>query len=150
MFVKDIMFKNITSVEEDAELKYLIKILVRQRRDTLPVVSKDNEYIGLIGVQDILNASVPGFCKVCSMVFMPNSKMLMKGLKKVSDKKVKSFLKKIPTVTEKDTAIHAANLMIRKGLQTVAVLKGKKLVGMVNLVDFLASLLNDYTITGNY
>ncbi|MFC1596130.1 HPP family protein [Candidatus Margulisiibacteriota bacterium] len=154
MYVKDIMFRDITSVIEDTTIKYLIKILMRQRRDFLPVVNQNNEYKGMIGVEDVIHAALPNYYQMLNNIaFMPDSNKLVDGLQKVRDKQVKEFMLDTPTVSITDTALHAANIMIQKGLKSIAVIRGQKLVGVVNRVDFLSSLIEqgtDPSLAGNY
>ncbi|MFC1477929.1 HPP family protein [Candidatus Margulisiibacteriota bacterium] len=154
MFVKDIMFRDITSVGEDTTIKYLVKLLMRQRRDYLPVVNQNNEYIGMIGVEEIMNAALPNYYQMISNIaFMPDSNKLVKGLYAVRNKTVKEYMHKVPAVSDSDTAINVANLMIQKGLKSIAVLKANKLVGVVNRIDFLSSLLEkeiDNSLAGDY
>ena len=154
MYVNDILFKDLSSVSPDTNLKYLIKVMMRQRRDILPVVDEDNKYIGMVGVEEVIHAALPNYYQMLnSIAFMPDSNKLLDGLKKVRDKTVQEYIQSVPAVTENDTAVHAANLMIQKNLRSVAVVRDNKLVGVVNRVDFLSSLLEDRideTLVGGY
>lgn len=142
MLVKDIMFRDITSVSEDTDIKYFIKILMRHRRDYLPVVNDTNEYIGMIGIDEVMNAALPNYYQLLNNIaFMPDSNKLAKGLQKVRDQKVQEFLRKVESVRENDTALHTANLMIQKDLKSIAVVRDNKLIGVVNRIDFLSSLI---------
>ncbi|MFH1428245.1 MAG: CBS domain-containing protein, partial [Candidatus Margulisiibacteriota bacterium] len=120
MFVKDIMFRDITSVSEETTIKYLVKLLMRQRRDYLPVVNQNNEYIGMIGVEEIMNAALPNYYQMISNIaFMPDSNKLLKGLYSIRNNTVKEYMQKVPAVLDTDTAINVANLMIQKALKSI-------------------------------
>jgi len=145
MYVKDIMFNDITSVGPNTDIKYLIKLLMRQHRDLMPVANQHNEYLGMIGIEDVIYNALPNYYKLISNInFMPpSSDKLIESLQNVKDKIVKDiFRKETFTLNEQDTALHAANLMIKEDLKTIAVIRDKKLVGLVNRADFLSFLID--------
>jgi CBS domain-containing protein len=50
---------------------------------------------------------------------------------------------KFISATEEDTNTYVADLMIKNNLQSIPILRNKKLVGVVDRIDFLSSLLVD-------
>jgi len=142
MLVKNIMFKDISSLADSALVQHAVKTLLRQHRESLPVVNRQNKYLGMLSVADILNAVLPEHYQLLQdLTFVPDSEKLVEELKKVNLQKVKALMRvDLPTLDEADTALHAVNIMISRGIDSIAVVRQGKLAGVVNRIDCLASL----------
>lgn len=145
MLVKEFMIRDITSVMEDTSIEYLIKILYRHRRYTLPIVNENNSIIGTISVEDVLNASLPHYFKsMQNTAFLPDINQFSTKLKEIRDYKITEFMIKDPiTVTEEDTITRVADILIKSDLKTIFVVKNNRLSGYINRIDLISSILKE-------
>ena len=143
MKIKKMMFKDISAVDPETPIETLIKLLCRQHRSSIPVVNDENEAVGMIQVEDIIRGSLPTYYNmITNTSFIPDLNQLFNRLKTMKNKKVKDFMQtKFITATEDDSNQYVADLMIKNNLKSVPIIRDKKLVGIVNRIDFLSSLL---------
>lgn len=145
MKIKEIMYKDISSVDSETPIEILLKILTQHHRSTIPVVNDEYEVIGMVQVEDIIRGSLPSYYNMIqNSSFIPDMNQLFKRLKSMKTKKVKDIMQtKYFSATEEDTNTYVADLMIKNNLQSIPILRNKKLIGVVDRIDFLSSLLID-------
>lgn len=145
MKIKEIMYKDISSVDQEISIEILLKVLTKHHRSSIPVVNDDNEVIGMVQVEDIIRGSLPSYYNMIQNTsFIPDMNQLFKRLNSMKTQKVKDIMQtKFISATEEDTNTYVADLMIKNNLQSIPILRNKKLVGVVDRIDFLSSLLVD-------
>jgi CBS domain-containing protein len=145
MKIKEIMYKDISSVDPEISIEILLKVLTKHHRSSIPVVNDDNEVIGMVQVEDIIRGSLPSYYNMIQNTsFIPDMNQLFKRLNSMKTQKVKDIMQtKFISATEEDTNTYVADLMIKNNLQSIPILRNKKLVGVVDRIDFLSSLLVD-------
>jgi len=105
----------------------------RQQMAGLPVVDNDQNVIGIITESDITKACLPGYYKeLQNPSFIPDFDQFSQQTKKIAHLSVKDFMTSTVYSVEEDTSrTDAANLLFRKHLRIVPVLRSGKLVGIL-------------------
>ena len=133
MKIKEVMIADLTSVSADTPIKEVVKIMSRQRMMGLPVVDNEQNVIGIITESDITKASLPGYYKeLQNPSFIPDFNQFSKETKKIAHLPVRDFMTTTVYSVEEDTSrTEAANLLFRKHLRIVPVVREGKLVGIL-------------------
>jgi len=131
--IKEVMIPDLTSVSENTTIKEALKILSMQRLFGLPVVDNEQNVIGIITESDITKACLPDYYKeLQNPLFLPDFNQFSKQAKKIAHLPVKEFMnQKVYTIEENTSRTEAANLLFRKKLRFLPVVRGKKLVGIL-------------------
>ena len=133
MKIKEAMIPDLTSVSADTPIKEAVKIMSRQRMVGLPVVDNDQNVIGIITESDITKACLPGYYKeLRNPSFIPDFDQFSQQAKKIAHLPVKEFMTTTVYSVEEDTSrTDAANLLFRKQLRIVPVVRSGQLVGIL-------------------
>ncbi len=133
MKIKEVMILDLTSVSADTPIKEAIKIMSRQRMVGLPVVDNDQNVIGIITESDVTKACLPGYYKeLQNPSFIPDFDQFSQQAKKIAHSPVKEFMtREVFTVEEDISRTEAANLLFKKRLRILPVVRARKLVGIL-------------------
>ena len=133
MKIKEVMILDLTSVSADTPIKEAVKIMSLQRMVGLPVVDNDQNVIGIITESDIAKACLPGYYKeLQNPSFIPDFNQFSQQAKKIAHFPVKEFMtREVFTVEEDTSQTEAANLLFRKRLRILPVVRGRKMVGIL-------------------
>ncbi|MBC8499193.1 MAG: CBS domain-containing protein [Candidatus Atribacteria bacterium] len=133
MKIKEVMIPDLTSLSADTPIKEAIKIMSRQRMVGLPVVDNDQNVIGIITESDITKACLPGYYKeLRNPSFIPDFDQFSQQAKKIAHLPVKEFMTTVVYSVEENTSrTQAADLLFRKQLRIVPVVRSGKLVGIL-------------------
>jgi CBS domain-containing protein len=131
--IKEVMIPDLTSVSADTPIKEVVKIMSQQRMVGLPVVDSDQNVIGIITESDITKANLPGYYKeLQNPSFIPDFNQFSRQAKKIAHLPVRDFMTTTVYSVEEDTSrTEAANLLFRKHLRIVPVVRAGKLVGIL-------------------
>lgn len=144
--VKDIMTKNIVSVEPDDSVVYAAKILSEHNFNGLPVVNKENVLIGILTEYDLISQGnsvhLPTLINILGNIgFYKKDKTLIKDdLKNLLTLKIKDIMNTDPLCVEEDAWIQeVADLFAHHHrVNPIPVInKEKKLVGIVSRYDLI-------------
>lgn len=144
MKVRQIMTKDLTSVEKDTSVKELIFILKNSELANMPVVDEEGKLIGVVSEKDLIKAALPGYFEMLhSTSFIPDMNQLAKKLTQIADDPIEKYLHKdVIFVREDDDDLQAADLIIRKNVKNLPVVdKDGRLVGLVKRINLLQHLL---------
>jgi CBS domain-containing protein len=117
---KDIMTTDLITIREDASVKDVIKILVRNRISGLPVVSDDMDIVGLVTEKDVL-----------SMLYNRDAK-----IKSVAD----LMTSDVTCFDENDDLISIFRGLVENNFRRVPILSQGKLVGIISRTDIIRFL----------
>jgi CBS domain-containing protein len=140
MKVREIMTKDLTSVEPDIPIRELIFILDNSRMPNVPIVDDEGKLIGIISEKDVIRAALPGYFEMLhSASFIPDMNQLARKLAEIADDPISGYMRSSPLhVTEQDDVLQAADLIIRQGLKNLPVVDGEMhLIGRVKRIDLL-------------
>jgi CBS domain-containing protein len=114
MIVKDIMTKDVVTVDTAATVREAARILTQQQLSGAPVVDQDGQIVGVVSEADIV-AHQGG--------------------------RVKDIMsKKVFSVTEDTPVEEVAALMMTRRIKRLPVMRGEKLVGIVSRADIVATV----------
>ena len=140
MKVRDIMTKDLTSVEPDIPIRELIFILDNARMPNVPIVDEEGKLVGIISEKDLIRAALPGYFEMLhSASFITDMNQLARKLAEIAEDPISGYMKSTPLhVTEQDDLLQAADLIIRQGLKNLPVVDADMhLVGRVKRIDLL-------------
>lgn len=144
MKVREIMTKDLTSCEKGVSVRHLIFILDSAGSPNMPIVDEDNKVIGYISEKDLIKAALPGYFEMLhSTSFIPDMNQLSKKLLQIADDPIEKYMQHdVIVVTEDDSDLQAADLIIRKGVKDLPVVDAEgRLVGRLKRIDLLQHLL---------
>ena len=147
MLAKDIMTHQVITVSPDQLVPEVAKLLIENRISGVPVVSADNELMGIVSEGDLLSKelsvkSPPILSILGGFIYLESPSRFEAELRKVTAVKVADLMtKKVVSVTEDTPVSEVASIMVEKKINRVPVLRHKKLVGIITRADIVRSLL---------
>jgi CBS domain-containing protein len=144
MKVREIMTKDLLSVERDVRVRDLVFLFASADVSGLPVVDDDGLLVGFISEEDLVRASLPRYVEMLPRAsFIPDVGQVGKRLAAIADDPIEKYMRRdVVYVHAEDESLKAAHLMIRKGVRTLPVVDGEgRLVGHVKRIDVLERLL---------
>ncbi|MFC1511311.1 CBS domain-containing protein [Candidatus Margulisiibacteriota bacterium] len=143
---KDLMTRDLTAVTEDTELKEVAELLSLRSLSGIPVVNNQNEVTGWVSEKDIVSSIFPEKVKIENpdVIGLSNLHQVVKKLTQVGEAQVKDYMsKKVDSVKEDTPAPDVAEMMLDKDLKRVPVVRGKRLVGIVDRASIASILLEE-------
>lgn len=144
MKVRDIMTKDLTSVDEDATLQELLYLLDNSELSGVPVVDEEGLVVGFISERDVIEAALPDYFEMLRTAFyIPDINQLSKQLEEIeNDPVAKHMTKEVVSVSANEEDLHVADLIIRNDLNRIPVVdEDGILVGVVRRIDLMEALL---------
>ncbi len=144
---KDIMEKNIISVQPDTDISKAVEILLKNHINGVPVVDENGALKGILCQSDLIFQHrkipiPPIFILLDGIIPLSSSKKFNDELKKMAAVKVEQAMVKDPVSVDPDAPIsEIASLMVEKHFHTIPVVKGGKLVGIIGKEDILKVLI---------
>jgi len=107
-------------VYPETPLSDIVGLMVRQGISAVPVVGEKHEFLGLITSGDAIRYLVPGQLSGAG------------GAKEMGSLKAREIMtRSVMCISEDQTLVEAANLMVNKGVSQVPVVQGGELVGFL-------------------
>lgn len=143
MKVKDMMTRDLTAVTETTSLRNAAKMLSRRRLSGVPVVDEEQRIVGFISVKDIIESMFPAqFGLTTDIIFVRNWAQTYARLSQVGEQLVRDFMTREPVcVSEEDTDIQIAELMVREKRKILPVIRDKRLIGVISRADLCRALM---------
>jgi CBS domain-containing protein len=144
MRVRDVMTYGAIGVSEDASLTEAIETLLRSRVSALLVFDADHALAGILSEGDLLRRSELGTEKHVPrwLEFLLSGGSLAESYAHVHGRKASEVMTKtVITISEDAELSEAVDLMLRKRVKRLPVLRGDAVVGIVARSDLLKGLL---------
>jgi len=144
---KDIMEKNIISVQPDTDITTAVGILLKNHINGVPVVDETGALKGILCQSDLIfqqkNIPVPPiFILLDGIIPLSSSKKFNAELEKMAAIKVEQAMVKNPFSVGPEAPIsEIASLMVEKHFHTIPVVEEGKLVGIIGKEDVLKVLI---------
>jgi len=146
--VKDIMVREVITIQKDASVEELSELLVKNKISGVPVIDSDGKLAGIATEGDLIikdsDLHFPRYFKLLdSIIYLESLNKFKKSLKKFLGTKVEDVMTaEIKTVKEETPVGEAANIMIKYNINRVPVLDSKdELVGIVARADIVKSMI---------
>ncbi|MCX5844467.1 MAG: CBS domain-containing protein [Deltaproteobacteria bacterium] len=149
---KDIMTKDVITVEPETEVIHAAKLLLEHHVNGLPVVDKEGHLKGIICQSDLVvqqrKIPLPSFfIMLDSLVPLASPKNIEKELQKMSALTVKEAMTPNPVTIDPETDLEdIATLMVKHTIHTLPVVEQGKIVGIIGKEDILRTLISDEKI----
>jgi nitrogen PTS system EIIA component len=140
----DIMSENIVSLMPEQSLKEVADIFVDTGHSTLPVVNKDNKFIGLLRSIDLLKMGLPNYLSEMSDVsFMANYEPFENLLKAETTLTVdECYIKDVKTYMDHAPVIQIAIGLIHSEEHLAPIIDSDGcLIGLITITDFITKIL---------
>ena len=134
MQVKDVMTRNVISVQSDDQTLKAARLMLQNRISGLPVVDKNGELIGIVTEGDFLRRSELGTQRRRSkwLEFIAGPGKLAEEYVHASGRKVEEIMTPDPCVIdENDTLEKVVELMERRRVKRLPVVRNGRMVGAV-------------------
>ena len=152
MFVREIMFAPVVTVDEDCSLENAAKIMLDQNIGGLPVIDSRGELCGIVTESDFVakDRGVPFSIYRFPQMFgewMPHEhvEQIYEAARHRSVSEIMS--RHVITLTEADTLETVLEKMLKCGIHRLPVVRDKKPVGMVTRHDLLRLMLRQFPQT---
>jgi CBS domain-containing protein len=149
MQVKDIMTRNVISVDPDESIMKAARLMLQNRISGLPVIDKDGELIGIVTEGDFLRRGELGTQRRRPkwLEFILGPGRLAEEYVHAAGRKVDEVMTTDPvTVAEGDTLEKVVEVMERRHVKRLPVTRDGRVVGIIsrsNLMHALASFARD-------
>jgi len=144
---KDIMTKNVITVQPDTEVVQAATLLLDHHINGLPVVDEEGHVKGIICQSDLVaqqrKIPLPSFfIMLDSFIPLTSPKNIEKELQKMSAVTVKDAMTPDPITVGPETDLEdIATLMVKHKIHTLPVLDQGRLVGIIGKEDILRTLM---------
>lgn len=149
MFVRQIMFAPVVTVDEDCSLENAAKIMLDQNIGGVPVVDSGGDLCGIVTESDFVakDRGIPFSIYRFPQMFgewMPHEhvEQIYEAARRREVREIMS--RNVVTVTEADTLETVLEKMLKCSLHRLPVVRGKKPVGMVTRHDLLRLMLRQF------
>ena len=143
---RDIMTREVITIGPEASVKELAKLLEAHRISGAPVLDEKAALVGVVTQSDLVQRSrdldLPPALNVLDLhLFLETPSHFQKRLEKLLGDRVKDIMTVSPLTLTPDMPVNEiARLMAAKGMHTLPVLEGGKLVGIVGKLDLIRGL----------
>lgn len=149
MLIKDIMTKDVITINHDDSVKKCANLLMTHELSGLPVLDKKGKVIGMVTEGDLIRRASriqgPAALEILGGIFYLDSpKTLMEELKKSMGHLVENIMTKDVVTVGPDKDIEsAATLLVQKRIKRLPVIdKEENLIGIVSRKDIMNYLFN--------
>ena len=143
----DIMTTSVITVTPDTSIRDLVEILGKHRINGTPVVDENEDLAGIVTEADIVDQCrklhIPSFFSFLDgIIFLENPDVLEKEIKKMSGTTVGDICtREVKTVTPDTPVQDIATIMAENHIQTIPVMDGDRLAGVVGRWDVVRSII---------
>ena len=140
---RDIMTREVVTIQEDASVEALAKLLEEHRIGGAPVLDRNGALVGVVTQSDLVQRSrdleLPPALNILDIhLFLETPSHFKKRLEKLLGGRVKDVMTENPHSVAPDTPVNEiARLMSSQGVHTLPVLERGKLVGIVGKLDLI-------------
>lgn len=143
---RDIMTKDVYTVQEDTDITDLAKKFVDHNVHTLPVLDQEGTLIGIVTQTDLVEQDKPlHIPTVISLfdwvIYLESPKKFVEEVHKVTARKVGEICtKELVTCSPSEPVSQVATLMVDNKVHLIPVVENKKMIGVVSRLDIIRSM----------
>ena len=142
MKVKDIMDPSPNLIRTYDTFEHLIKILDEVKYHVVFVVDKEDKLVGIVTEGDIIKVLIPKYVNVDeSLVSIMNLDYFERKCIESKNLTINEIMTKTTcSVSEEESIIKAAALMVINRIHTLPVVRNKKVIGMVSRLSLIKQI----------
>ncbi|MFH1440872.1 MAG: CBS domain-containing protein [Candidatus Omnitrophota bacterium] len=147
MRAKEIMTKQVISINPEDNARNALDTLFKMRISGLPVIDNAGKLVGMFTEKETITKILPSYVEnVGRFAYEENPKQVKQKILSFIDMKVKDVMRKdIITLDEDTTLCEVARLMLTQKARRIIVLnKSKDVVGIISRGDVVKSLFEEY------
>jgi CBS domain-containing protein len=140
-----IMTPRVTTVQADTPIAEAADLMLRKRISGLPVVNAEGKLVGIVSEGDFLRRSEIGTKQRRSgwLEFFTGAGKLASEFVREEGRRVRDVMTPEPaTISEQATLEEIVQLMEKKGIKRLPVLRGDELIGIVTRANLLQAVAN--------
>jgi CBS-domain-containing membrane protein len=144
MQAKDIMTSPVITVTPDSDIRETAQRLLEHRISAVPVVDKAGRLVGIISESDLMRREDAGTGRQASwwLSLFSDPERHMRAYVKSHSLRVADVMTSNVVTVEEDTPVdEVADLLGRKGIKRVPVMRNGAVVGIVSRADLLRGLI---------
>jgi CBS domain-containing protein len=147
LLAKDIMTREVVTVEQTSSVKEVARILSERRISGMPVVDEQGKLIGVVTESDLIyqtkKVHIPTVMNLFdSFIFLENPDQLEKELKKMAASTAGDICVRDVRTVGPDTPLdEIATIMAEKNVHTLPVMDGSTMVGVIGKSDIIRTLI---------
>ncbi len=146
MRVKEIMIKDVVSVNPDDNVEEALTRLFEMQISGLPVIDAQGKLIGMFTEKEVLSYILPSYIeKVGRFIYEENPKSTRKKLQELTKMKVRQLMRRDVVTTAEDTTLcEVARIMLTQRARRLPVIdKTGKVVGIIARCDILKAMAKE-------
>ena len=149
MLAKDIMTREVITVGPEEKVEKVAQILVEHKISGIPVVDADKHVLGIVTEKDLMikasELKVPFYITLFdSIIFLENPIRFNNNVKKYTASEVRDAMTKRVVVADENTPVpEVVELMQKKRINRIPIVRHDKLVGIITRNDVLKSLVQE-------
>jgi len=146
MLAREIMNKNVVTVQEEATIEEVAGILTDNNVSGAPVVNKEGKLVGIVTEEDLLhkktNPRVPGFLNILgAFIYISGVERYREDLKKLAATKVFEIMTTEVVTVGGDAEIEqVAALMVDHDIKRLPVVENDALIGIISRADIVRTI----------
>jgi amidohydrolase len=146
MLVREVMKRDIITVSPKMSVREVSCLLSRHGLSALPVVAPDGAIVGMVSEWDLIHRLArphlpPHVELLGGIIFLENPFEMGRELEKLTAVNVEEIMTRSIFTVGPDTPVdEVASLMIKKDINGIPVVEGKRLVGIITRHDLLLAL----------
>ncbi len=143
---KDIMTKDIVTVTPDTEVYEIAKLLLERHFNGVPVIDRNGDLVGIICQSDLIaeqkKLPLPSVFTLLDSFIPLHPGRTEREVQKIAAIRASDAMTRNPVTVGPEAGIdEVAEIMVNRGLHTIPVVEGGKIVGIIGKEDVLRTLL---------
>lgn len=146
MQAEGIMNQAVITINENANIEEIAKILSDHNVSGAPVVDEDNRILGIVTEGDLLhkltNPRVPGFLGLLGgIIYFNGVEQYREDFKKLAAIKAKEIMTtKVVAVNRQTELKELAAIMVEKNIKRLPVVENDRVVGIISRADIIKTM----------
>ncbi len=147
MLARDIMNKNVITVQEDTSIEELARVLTENHISGAPVVNREGKLVGIVTDADLIhketNPRTPGFVNILgAIIYVTGIARYREDFKKLAASKTSEIMTTDVIAVDGEAEIEqVAALMVDHRVKRVPVLDDGAIVGIIGRADIVKTLV---------
>lgn len=143
---KDVMTRDVISVTPETEVTVIAKLLLDKHFNGVPVVDREGGLVGIICQSDLIaeqkKLPIPSVFTILD-AFIPiySPGRTEKEMQKIAAIRASQAMTRNPVTVGPETGLDEIASIMVKGIHTIPVVEGNKLVGIIGKLDILQTLV---------
>jgi len=143
---KEIMSPEVITVSQNTSIKDLADLFIKHKVNGFPVLDENRELTGIVTEKNLIeqnkNLHIPTVIALFdAVIYLESEKKFEEEMKRFNATQVKDICStKVITVSADTDFNEIASLMAEKGVHSIPVVEGKKILGIIGKLDIIKGL----------